>query len=100
MSVCLCSRASRCTPVIISNWIVVFSLSASVKEACIILNLNVGSALLMKDLLKGEESETKASTKAAAKDPPAKSALHEMGIYCLSSHDVLILLNLRASLSS
>lgn len=73
-----------------------------VKEACIILCLNVGSALLMKDLLKAEESETRAAAaaKAVAKDPSAKSALHELGIYCLSSDDVLILLNLRASLSS
>lgn len=75
------------------------------KEACIILCLNVGSALLMKDLLKAEESETRAAAaakaaKAVATDPSAKSALHELGIYCLSSDDVLILLNLRASLSS
>lgn len=82
--------------------VVVFLLSLSVKEACIILCLNVGSALLMKDLLKAEESETRAAAaaKAVAKDPLAKSALHELGIYCLSSDDVLILLNLRASLSS
>lgn len=70
------------------------------KEACIILNLNVGSALLVKDLLKGEGDEMRAGVKADTKDPPAKSALHELGIYCLSSHDVLILLSLRASLSS
>lgn len=72
-----------------------FSVSHSVKEACIILCLNVGSAILLKNLLKGEESDTR--DLATAKDPSPESALHEMGIYCLSSHDVLILLNLRAS---
>ncbi|KAA8579896.1 hypothetical protein FQN60_005431 [Etheostoma spectabile] len=66
-----------------------------VKEACIILCLNVGSAILLKNLLK--ESEDEASDWAGAGDPPPESALNELGVYCLAPCDVLILLNLRAS---
>ncbi|XP_069012518.1 RAD50-interacting protein 1 [Embiotoca jacksoni] len=66
-----------------------------VKEACIILCLNVGSAILLRTLLKESEEETR--DWASAGDPPPKSALNELGIYCLASCDVLILLNLRAS---
>uniref|UniRef100_A0A8C6KIJ5 RAD50-interacting protein 1 n=1 Tax=Nothobranchius furzeri TaxID=105023 RepID=A0A8C6KIJ5_NOTFU len=51
-----------------------------VKEACIILCLSVGSAVLLKS------------------DSPPESTLNELGVYCLSPCDVLILLNLRASL--
>ncbi|XP_070848602.1 RAD50-interacting protein 1 [Chaetodon trifascialis] len=66
-----------------------------VKEACIILCLNVGSAILLRNLLKESEDETR--DWAGVEDPPPESALHELGIYCLASCDVLILLNLRAS---
>ncbi|XP_070710233.1 RAD50-interacting protein 1 [Pempheris klunzingeri] len=66
-----------------------------VKEACIILTLNVGSAILLRNLLKESEDETK--DWAAAGDPPPESALNELGIYCLAPCDVVILLNLRAS---
>ncbi|XP_034719806.1 RAD50-interacting protein 1 [Etheostoma cragini] len=66
-----------------------------VKEACIILCLNVGSAILLKNLLK--ESEDEASEWAGAGDPSPESALNELGVYCLAPCDVLILLNLRAS---
>uniref|UniRef100_UPI0037E73688 RAD50-interacting protein 1 n=1 Tax=Semicossyphus pulcher TaxID=241346 RepID=UPI0037E73688 len=62
-----------------------------VKEACIILCLNVGSALLLKDLLKESEEENWSG------DPPPESALNELGVFCLAPCDVLILLNLRAS---
>ncbi|KAM8740572.1 RAD50-interacting protein 1 [Acanthopagrus schlegelii] len=65
-----------------------------VKEACIILSLNVGSAILLRSLLK--ESEEEMRYWAGARDPPPQSALHELGVYCLASCDVLILLNLRA----
>uniref|UniRef100_A0A3Q3W873 RAD50-interacting protein 1 n=1 Tax=Mola mola TaxID=94237 RepID=A0A3Q3W873_MOLML len=68
-----------------------------VKEACIILSLNVGSAILLTDLLK--ESEEKTRDLGGAKDPTPESALHELGVYCLASCDVLILLSLRASWS-
>ncbi|XP_078137575.1 RAD50-interacting protein 1 [Sander vitreus] len=66
-----------------------------VKEACIILCLNVGSAILLKNLLK--ESEDEVRDWAGAGDPPPESALNELGVYCLAPCDVLILLNLRAS---
>ncbi|XP_076023482.1 RAD50-interacting protein 1 [Genypterus blacodes] len=66
-----------------------------VKEACIILCLNVGSALLLRDLLKECEEERRESR--PAETPPAVSALNEMGVYCLAPCDVVILLNLRAS---
>lgn len=66
-----------------------------VKEACIILCLNVGSAILLRDLLKESEDETK--DWAGVGDPPPESALNELGVYCLAPCDVLILLNLRAS---
>uniref|UniRef100_A0A8C7IGY2 RAD50-interacting protein 1 n=1 Tax=Oncorhynchus kisutch TaxID=8019 RepID=A0A8C7IGY2_ONCKI len=54
-----------------------------VKEACVILCLNVGSALLLRDVLRQQPSPT--------------SALNELGVYRLAPCDVLILLNLRAS---
>ncbi|XP_035538245.1 RAD50-interacting protein 1 [Morone saxatilis] len=66
-----------------------------VKEACIILCLNVGSAILLRNLLKESEEETR--DWAGTEDPPPESALHELGVYCLAPCDVLILLNLRAS---
>ncbi|XP_074481145.1 RAD50-interacting protein 1 [Sebastes fasciatus] len=67
-----------------------------VKEACIILCLNVGSAILLRNLLK-ESEESEARDWAGLGDPPPESALNELGVYCLAPCDVLILLNLRAS---
>ncbi|XP_024414416.2 RAD50-interacting protein 1 [Desmodus rotundus] len=55
-----------------------------VKEACIVLNLNIGSALLLKDVLQ-----------SASGEHPATAALNEIGIYKLAQQDVEILLNLR-----
>ncbi|KAK2514564.1 Rint1 [Columba guinea] len=64
-----------------------------IKEACIILNLNIGSALLLKDVLQSaSENET-----LNPNQPPATAALNELGVYKLSQKDVEILLNLRAS---
>ncbi|XP_015426737.1 PREDICTED: RAD50-interacting protein 1 isoform X2 [Myotis davidii] len=57
-----------------------------VKEACIILNLNIGSALLLKDVLQSTSGQ-----------PPATAALNEIGIYKLAPQDVEILLNLRTN---
>uniref|UniRef100_A0A8C5B089 RAD50 interactor 1 n=1 Tax=Gadus morhua TaxID=8049 RepID=A0A8C5B089_GADMO len=54
-----------------------------VKEACIVLSLSIGSALLLRDLLR-EALE-------------GRQALNELGVYRLAPGDVLILLNLRAS---
>ncbi|KAJ7395682.1 RAD50-interacting protein 1 isoform X2 [Pitangus sulphuratus] len=64
-----------------------------IKEACIILNLNVGSALLLKDVLQSaSENET-----FNPSQPSAIAALNELGVYKLAQKDVEILLNLRAS---
>nr|KAF6470224.1 RAD50 interactor 1 [Molossus molossus] len=57
-----------------------------VKEACIILNLNIGSALLLKDVLQSTSGQY-----------PATAALNEVGIYKLAQQDVEILLNLRTN---
>uniref|UniRef100_A0A8C6S112 RAD50-interacting protein 1 n=1 Tax=Nannospalax galili TaxID=1026970 RepID=A0A8C6S112_NANGA len=57
-----------------------------VKEACIILNLNIGSALLLKDVLQSTSEQL-----------PATAALNEVGIYKLVQQDVEILLNLRTN---
>ncbi|XP_034375632.1 RAD50-interacting protein 1 isoform X2 [Arvicanthis niloticus] len=57
-----------------------------VKEACIVLNLNVGSALLLKDVLQSSSEHI-----------PATAALNEVGVYKLAQQDVEILLNLRTN---
>ncbi|XP_023375379.1 RAD50-interacting protein 1 [Otolemur garnettii] len=57
-----------------------------VKEACIILNLNIGSALLLKDVLQSASGQL-----------PATAALNEVGVYKLAQQDVEILLNLRTN---
>ncbi|KAF7647528.1 hypothetical protein LDENG_00171290 [Lucifuga dentata] len=66
-----------------------------VKEACVVLCLSVGSALLLRDLLRESEEERRGGHEG--ENPPAESALNELGVYCLAPCDVLILLNLRAS---
>lgn len=67
---------------------------SSIKEACIILNLNVGSALLLKDVL---QSASENETTLQPNQPSATAALNELGVYKLAQKDVEILLNLRAS---
>lgn len=67
------------------------------KEAVIILCLNVGSAVLLRTVLKESQQETRDKERDRAADPPPESVLNEMGVYCLAPSDVLILLNLRAS---
>lgn len=72
-----------------------------VKEGCIILGLNVGSALLLRDLLRETLEERISLDKerpgAAGHGPSPEQALNELGVYRLAPSDVLILLNLRAS---
>ncbi|RVE56273.1 hypothetical protein OJAV_G00219690 [Oryzias javanicus] len=67
------------------------------KEAVIILCLNVGSAVLLRTVLKESQQETRDKERDRAADPAPESVLNEMGVYCLAPSDVLILLNLRAS---
>ncbi|KAM3858925.1 RAD50-interacting protein 1 [Diretmus argenteus] len=70
-----------------------------VKEACIILCLNVGSALLLRDLLRESEERRRGGgeERGEEENPSPESALNELGVYRLAPCDVLILLNLRAS---
>uniref|UniRef100_A0AAZ3PMR4 RAD50-interacting protein 1 n=1 Tax=Oncorhynchus tshawytscha TaxID=74940 RepID=A0AAZ3PMR4_ONCTS len=68
-----------------------------VKEACIILCLNVGSALLLRDVLRQAEEDEEEPGTPEGKQLSPMSALNELGVYRLAPCDVLILLNLRAS---
>ncbi|XP_066490403.1 RAD50-interacting protein 1 isoform X1 [Tiliqua scincoides] len=67
-----------------------------IKEACIILNLNVGSALLLKDVLQSA-TDNRTVTIFNSNQPTAMAALNELGIYKLAQQDVEILLNLRTN---
>ncbi|XP_019747358.1 RAD50-interacting protein 1 isoform X1 [Hippocampus comes] len=68
-----------------------------VKEACIILCLNVGSAILLRNLIKESSSAEDTRDWTGRDDPSPQSALNELGVYYLAPCDVLILFNLRAS---
>ena len=70
------------------------SLCVSVKEACILLTLNVGPALLLRDLLRQAEEDTAV---LEGQQPSPEAALNEMGVFRLTPYDVSILLGLRAS---
>ncbi|KAM4747413.1 RAD50-interacting protein 1 [Rhinophrynus dorsalis] len=65
-----------------------------VKEACIILNLNMGPALLLRDVL---HSGVERMDGLTDKLPSAIAALNELGIYKLAPQDVEILFNLRTN---
>ncbi|XP_069485228.1 RAD50-interacting protein 1 [Ambystoma mexicanum] len=67
-----------------------------IKEACIILNLKVGSALLLRDVLQSA-SENGNETVLKTKQPSATAALNEVGVYKLAQRDVEILFNLRTN---
>ncbi|XP_028306754.1 RAD50-interacting protein 1-like isoform X1 [Gouania willdenowi] len=58
-----------------------------VKEACVLLCLSGGSALLLRDALRQTEDP----------DPPPGALLNDVGVYVLSPNDALILLGLRAA---
>ncbi|KAG9280328.1 RAD50-interacting protein 1 [Astyanax mexicanus] len=69
-----------------------------VKEACIILNLKVGPALLLCDVLKqAEEGVEEGEASVRPQQPTPESALNELGVYKLSASDAQILLNLRSA---
>uniref|UniRef100_A0A672NFT6 RAD50-interacting protein 1 n=1 Tax=Sinocyclocheilus grahami TaxID=75366 RepID=A0A672NFT6_SINGR len=65
-----------------------------VKEACIILTLKVGPALLLCDVLKQSEEDEGILNH---QQPSPESALNELGVYKLAPSDVQILLNLRSA---
>uniref|UniRef100_A0A8C1QCV8 RAD50-interacting protein 1 n=1 Tax=Cyprinus carpio TaxID=7962 RepID=A0A8C1QCV8_CYPCA len=65
-----------------------------VKEACIILTLKVGPALLLCDMLKQSEEDEGILNH---QQPSPESALNELGVYKLAPSDVQILLNLRSA---
>lgn len=67
-----------------------------IKEACIVLNLNVGSALLLKDVLQ-PTIDNRSITILNTNQPSPVAALNEFGIYKLAQQDVEILLNLRTN---
>lgn len=60
------------------------------------LNLNVGSALLLKDVLQ-PAAENRSGSVWNSNQPTAVAALNELGIYKLAQQDVEILLNLRTN---
>ncbi|KAL7828010.1 hypothetical protein AOLI_G00311620 [Acnodon oligacanthus] len=68
-----------------------------VKEACIILNLKVGPALLLCDVLKLAEEGLEDEASLRPQQPTPESALNELGVYKLAASDVQILLNLRSA---
>ncbi|KAM4678207.1 RAD50-interacting protein 1 isoform 1-T2 [Discoglossus pictus] len=67
-----------------------------VKEACIILTLNVGPALLLKDVLQSS-SASMGGHNINDPLPSSIAALNELGIYKLAPQDVEILFNLRTN---
>ncbi|KAM7441469.1 RAD50-interacting protein 1 [Porites harrisoni] len=65
-----------------------------VKEACILLNLLPGSAVLLRDLLKSSDSAI-----CEGEDvPPSRAALQDAGVYRLTPDESLKVLNLRVHL--
>ncbi|XP_043944466.1 RAD50-interacting protein 1 isoform X2 [Protopterus annectens] len=66
-----------------------------IKEACILLTLNVGCALLLKDFL--QSSAEHGLEDGDIQQPSITAALNEVGIYKLAPQDVEILLNLRTN---
>ena len=69
----------------------------SVKESCVLLTMNVGSALLLKDVLYQALHEPSSDPKSHISDPIA--ALHDLNIYKLSLDDAELILSLRTNLS-
>lgn len=67
-----------------------------VKEACILLNLLPGSAVLLRDLLKSSESNASEEEFIS----PACAALQDAGVYRLTLQDALKVLSLRVHLPS
>lgn len=65
-----------------------------VKEACILLNLLPGSAVLLRDLLKSSASTNSEGEGVSS----SHAALQDAGVYRLTPDDALKVLNLRVHL--
>lgn len=76
-----------------------FFLSHSIKEACILLNLKVGSAILLKQVLEVaiDHGTANGDPNAAVTDP--KAALYEIGVFKLTPDKSLQIISLRTNLS-
>ena len=68
----------------------------SVKEACTVLTLSAGSALLLKEILYNALHQSHQATHELT-DPVA--ALHDIGVYKTQMEDVELLLSLRVDLA-
>ena len=66
------------------------------KEACVILTLKSGSAMLLKDVLYQALHDPSADTMSALVDPVA--ALHDIGVYKLSLEEAEMILSKRITL--
>ena len=69
----------------------------SVKEACTVLTLSAGSALLLKDILYNALHQSQHQATHELTDPVA--ALHDIGVYKTQMEDVELLLSLRVDLA-
>ena len=76
------------------NWVKIDSMCFSVKEACTVLTLGAGSALLLKEILYSALHESRL---APLTDPVA--ALHDIGVYKTQLEDVELLLSLRVDIA-
>ena len=65
------------------------------KEACILLNMNVGSAILLKDLLNEALHKPKKDREKVAE---AKAALHEAGVFKLTLDQAELIFSKRTNL--
>ena len=67
------------------------------KEACTILNLNVGSAILLKEVL---NSALHVPKKDVDKIDEARTALMDVGVYKLTLDQAELVLSLRTNLTT
>ena len=68
-----------------------------VKEACALLTLKTGSAILLKEVLYSALHEPSKDPNTKETNPQA--ALHEVGVFVLTPEQAEMVLSLRASLS-
>lgn len=69
----------------------------SIKEACLLLTLNKGSAILLKDTMKREMHSLDRDKNSTPE--VVRTALHEIGVFKLSAEQSELLLSLRTNLS-